>query len=550
MPSPSTKDLISHAVFMLAVLLLANHRVLLSGYPYGDDWIYELVRLVQFSAALAEHQIPPFWANDTYAGYGSPVFIFYSPLYLLLGHCWLQTGVEVVTAAHLSIMLLQLACMMAITGIFSEINYFERVNSLESSKIAIAVFMFSPYIIYDFMVRNAGAELTALYLSPLVILAGIKTYRNNKYGLLYLTFSISLIILSHNLTALTLSALVLFSSVIMLFFRKNYFALIIITSLLLAIGATSWFWYPALSMKELVSIGNMTTDKFDFRSNYINLSDMFDYKNPKSTGPLTFIILSVALYSIWRGSVTKALIWILLILALVFIFLQTRSSIPIWETIPFMELFQFPYRMMGPLSLTLALLLGLGYSRINFQYKFIVLLLLVITNSLYSFSLYKPFSEEVTQHLAEIVSPEIIKLNSLPTTVSDEYLPISANKEARLERGITDELLHNSSDNQATSLSKNEYDRKEVRLDEHTGTILTFRTWHFPTWEVRLNEIPIPHYPDKDGLLTVDIPAGPQLITIHKVQPPSRNIGFVVSTISIMLVFLVLFFISRRNDST
>jgi hypothetical protein len=547
MSSPSTKDFISHAVFILAVLLLVNHRVLLSGYPYGADWILELVRLVQFSGALAESQIPPLWANDTYGGYGSPDFIFYSPLYLLLGHCWLQTGVEVVTAAHLSIILLQLVCMMALTGIFYEMNYFERINALESSKIAIAVFMLSPYMIYDFMVRNAGAELTALYLSPLVILAGIKAYRNNKYGLLYLTFSISLIILSHNLTALTVSALVVFSSIVMFLLYKNHFALLVITSLLLAIGVTSWFWYPALSMKELVSIGNMTGDKFDFRSNYASLSSMFDYRNPRSTGPLTLLILSVAMYSIWRGTISKALIWILLVLSLAFIFLQTRPSIPIWETIPFMELFQFPYRMMGPLSLTLALLLGLGYSGTKFRYKFTVLLILIITNSLYSLSLYKPFSDEITQHLAEIVSPEIIKLNSLPTTVSDEYLPVNANTAARLDRGITDELLQYDIDHQPVSPSSKNRAAREIRLDNQANTSLTFRTWHFPTWEVRLNQMPIPHYPDQDGLLTVDIPAGPQSITIHKVQPYTRIIGFIISAISLMLIFLSLLLTSAKS---
>jgi len=63
----------------LGVALGACLELIIMGYPQGNDWILELVRIVEYHAALSSGQAPPFWAGDLYRGFGSPIFVFYAP---------------------------------------------------------------------------------------------------------------------------------------------------------------------------------------------------------------------------------------------------------------------------------------------------------------------------------------------------------------------------------------------------------------------------------------------------------------------------------------
>src|SRR5258706_16477610 len=53
--------------------------LLFGGFPLGHDWQYELVRVSEYQAALIAGQLPPYWSENLYAGYGSPVFFYYAP---------------------------------------------------------------------------------------------------------------------------------------------------------------------------------------------------------------------------------------------------------------------------------------------------------------------------------------------------------------------------------------------------------------------------------------------------------------------------------------
>jgi hypothetical protein len=59
--------------------LLYSHR----GLVVGHDLVLEIVRLVETKQALLG-QIYPRLAPDLYFGYGSPFFVYYPPLFLLL----------------------------------------------------------------------------------------------------------------------------------------------------------------------------------------------------------------------------------------------------------------------------------------------------------------------------------------------------------------------------------------------------------------------------------------------------------------------------------
>ena len=59
--------------------------LLLHGYPKGHDWLFELVRISEYRSALTSGQLPPAWAENLYGGHGSPIFLFYAPIFCFLG---------------------------------------------------------------------------------------------------------------------------------------------------------------------------------------------------------------------------------------------------------------------------------------------------------------------------------------------------------------------------------------------------------------------------------------------------------------------------------
>ena len=70
--------------------------LLRGGFPNGHDTLFELVRISQYREAFAAGQWPPFWSEHLYAGYGSPVFLFYAPLFSAAASvaAWLAGSVE------------------------------------------------------------------------------------------------------------------------------------------------------------------------------------------------------------------------------------------------------------------------------------------------------------------------------------------------------------------------------------------------------------------------------------------------------------------------
>ena len=80
-------------LYLAIALYFCSLPYLTQGYPLSDDSVYGLIRVKEYQLALANHQLPPYWAENLYGGYGSPIFLFYAPLYMLVGTLfYLLTG--------------------------------------------------------------------------------------------------------------------------------------------------------------------------------------------------------------------------------------------------------------------------------------------------------------------------------------------------------------------------------------------------------------------------------------------------------------------------
>ena len=286
--------------------------------------------------------------------------------------------------------------------------------------------------------RNANAEYTALCLSPLAFYGLILIDRKPCFGGLILSAALALIITSHNLTALIMFPMILISALFLYSQKKTISIWVtIIGSIILGLAISAFFWVPALYYKSFVQIEQMMSGKFYYLNQFQSFISLFGYNDFFAIGLLTPIIIlcsmAVIFFSRRRNKLIYMKLYIFAICSSLFlIFLQTRASNIFWKIIPYMPLFQFPWRMMGPLALVTSVTAGLSFDlfcketpKKNIIMREILILLICITNAVGHIR----SSEPVPKDVSYIFTGEKIKYMGLPATVLDEYLPRGASND-------------------------------------------------------------------------------------------------------------------------
>jgi hypothetical protein len=120
-----------------------------------------------------------------------------------------------------------------------------------------------------------------------------------------------------------------------------------------------------------------------------------------------------------------------LVAAAALLFLTTRASTPLWETLPGLPLFQFPWRMLGPLALATALAAALAFAAF-FEHASarrrvvaeVAVFALCVFNALPVLTRVEPLPE-VARGL-DWLAPAAVRRGNQSVTVGDEYLPRGA----------------------------------------------------------------------------------------------------------------------------
>ncbi|MGR9086431.1 MAG: hypothetical protein ACU841_05070 [Gammaproteobacteria bacterium] len=522
---------------------------LLQGYPQGDDAVMGLIRVKEFQLALADHQFPPYWAGNLYGGYGSPIFLFYAPLYMFVATlCYLLTG-SIIGGSMLAITGLTVIGAAGMYLLVQEALADRSQLSQCAARIAVYLFVLNPYLISDRIIRIANSEFAALCLAPIAFYGLIRIKRDPLSGSLILAAGLALVILAHNLTAMTVMAMLLALSILLyrdaVSHRLGWF---IGGGLLLGLLLAVFFWLPVLYYKSLTHTEQLTQGIVDFHGHFKPLIAFFTNSDYFSMGLLNLWILVKSAQILWSGRrsgqkpVRIRLAEACLLFAPVFIFLQTRLSLPLWDRIPYLALYQFPWRMMGPLAIVISILAGLlfpVYYRGN-RYKSLkklelTVFLLCTVNALPNLYANEALSEFFIEKFVSSYETGRIRTLILTSTEVDEYLPKSA--KIRLEHFARDDapLILNAPAGAEVSV-----------LDESgTGIVLEataalpvrieLKRWFFPDWKATVNGMEHPVAVSDNGLLSVDIPPGHSRISLKLHPPILRRVGVRISLVAVLL---------------
>ena len=185
------------AVGISAVAVVVSvSPLLMRGFAMGHDWALELVRIAEFRHALQDGQWPPYWASNLYQGFGSPIFLFYPPLFLVVAAALDACGAGTLGAAVGALV------FFSVVGGILMWRFVRGVWPEHPAAAATGVVLFSlhPYLLADKWIRNANAEFAALSLLPGVLIGASSTEPRRAFW--WSAVCLALVILSHNIVAL------------------------------------------------------------------------------------------------------------------------------------------------------------------------------------------------------------------------------------------------------------------------------------------------------------------------------------------------------------
>jgi len=317
----------------------------------------QVARVFEMGKMLGSGVFPVRWVPDLGYGYGYPIFNFYAPLAYYIGGLFILLGFDALSATKM-----MMALGVVLAGIFMYFlarEFFGKLGGI----VAGLFYTYAPYHAINIYVRGDVAEFWAYAFIPLAFL-GI--YRKD---ILIGSIGFAAIILSHNLTAMMVIPFLLIAILFNCYIAfKNKKSFIINPSsliLLLGLSLSAFYWIPALLEMKYTNVASQIGGGADFRDHFVCLPQL--WLSPWGFGGsakgcidgMSFMIgklhtigslvaLVLAFITMRSKNYNSYKYYILLAFAgfVISIFFTLGISKPIWEAIPLMAFFQYPWRFL------------------------------------------------------------------------------------------------------------------------------------------------------------------------------------------------------------
>jgi len=523
------------------------------GFPRGHDWILELVRVAEYQAALAAGQLPPAWGENLYGGYGSPVFLFYAPLFSAVAALLGWALHSVAAGATLGLVLLTMVAvvttrrMLACACAWPAGSEAPGAVAAAAARVGVYVALLHPYLLADKFVRNADAEFAALCFVPIVLEGVLRARERPRAAFALISGGLALVILSHNLTALVAVGLALGAGLVAhppgrSPGRSGRPWAVVGAALAFGFALTAFFWVPAVSLTSWIRTDDLLRGKFDFHRQFPEILAVFGYRHFYAAGlvtPVALLAASAAAFHL-RDDPRRRLLVGALAAAVIFLFLLSRASTVVWESAPLLPLFQFPWRWVGPLALVTALAASLAFAallararpRLRVAAELAVFALCVL-NALPLLAMARPLPPRVSAQLPQLLTPEAVRRDHRSVTVLDEYLPRGANPELWKTQGAQQGPVVRVEGTAELAVIRDAGSRIQLRVRAAEPATLRIARWAFPGWKLEISGRAADWRVNEDGSIDVDVPAGETLVELRYRAPRERTLGLVVSGLAL-----------------
>lgn len=553
-------------IFILLVSLYAIFPLFKDGFfPIHDDT--QVARVNQMAIVLAEGIFPVRWVPDLGYGYGYPIFNFYAPFAYYVGGFFDVIGFDSLTATKIMIGL------GALCAAFSMYLLAKEFWGKSGAIISALLYMYAPYHAVNIYVRGAVCELWGYGLVPLVFWGLYKTfyilYYDTSSQLRYrkmwvysciTAVSYSLVITSHNLTAFMVTPF-LFIITILLFIllirHKKRDALFLLVGLLLGIIVAAFYWLPAaLEMKytnvlSVVGGGSDYKDHFVCVSQLVNSTWGFGGSAPGCLDGMSFkigkvgllmAIVSLSAIFFMRSKEKKYALLLSSIGAFVSVFLLLDYSKFIWDALPQMAFFQFPWRFLLLVIFFLSFIGGAVVSILPRYIKHIFIIIVVIFLIMSYKNLFVP-SKIIAKSSDAYVNKQVIQWET--SKISDEYMPQYFMR-PKSQKMISDKkVIFTTPEVSYRSLLHTSH-TISIEVNAKNNASALFPIASFPAWKVYIDEKKVSYDILNKGLL-VPIPQGKHIVTAKFEQTPIELIANTISLTGVLIMVIGIIYLRNRQ---
>ena len=537
------KHIIS-GVFVTLVLLLIAIPIVLPfahpGYFPSHDGEWAVVRLSDMFREIRDHQFPPRYSGNLNFGYGYPLFNFAYPLPYYIG-----LVLHTLKFSFINSIKLVFALSTIVSVVFMYLASKELWRNRWAGFVSALLYAYLPYRLVDLYARGSIGETVAFaFFSYLFfVLIRLYTYPKQKRYIPLIGFGIAGLVLSHNIMA------IFFLPIFLLFFGvlmwKHYKAYIVsfLSSLILGIGTAAFFWFPALSEKNLILLSQIPIA--DRTINYVTLAQLlfrpWGYGIPEAaTGGFTYqigwpqlvgLVVSAGITGFVFFKKKKiqdidraALFLVVSTVAMVLMMFSFTNSI--WETVPLLKEINYPWTLLGPIGFVISVLVGY-VTTVHIRWIKQGAVVLGIT----AIILYLPFAKP---EKFIYYDNNYYATNDATTTSSSEYTPLWVTDRPLSRPAQKVELISGqgtitnvSYSSKFTSFTANLAQEGNARIN----------TIYYPGWIITVDGKPvIPDYSNPKGVMDIALAQGTHTVTATFTETPARFASDIVSLVSLVLL--------------
>jgi hypothetical protein len=558
--------------------------------PVETDAELHIFRLHELGLLVRGGDYYPRWAPNFYHGYGYPIFNYYAPLAYYVGLLFeLWPFWDAVTAVKAGFMIALLAAALGMYG-------FVRDNwGRGPGFVAAAIYVYAPYVQYvDPHARGVLPESLSLGIFPLALWA-LDRLRKGGGARVWVTAVLltAAVILSHNLMGMLFFGLLCAWAGWQVASGRWQVAgskspphplapsprhPIIFSALLLGLGVAAFFWLPVLLERNAVTLQTLIGQggNYDFHTHFLSVQEMLASSLRLDWGasePAFRFNLGVAQ---WVMAVTAVVLLLLrrvrhgaqvlfFVLALAgLLFLMLPVSAPIWEALPFMAFFQFPWRLLGAAAAMCAVLAGAATDGLLWAGQKRQRVQEWLTAVLVSFTIILglPMSQPAPWgDFGEVNTLRMSLIENtgrwLGTTSTADYVPVTVDVVPGRKGDVVGGVAEGKPMDRVNwdVLPPGATVETQMIRPLHTRYImdtpqkLLFRLYlfDFPGWQVRVDgERVVTELGRPDGFIVVPVPAGRHVIDVEFGSTPARTMAQVVTAVSLALMGVVAWRLRRR----
>ncbi len=533
-----------------------------------DAATFHIYRSVLFSAARAEGILYPRWVQPINAGLGGPLFSFYSPLTYFVLDGLNNLGLPPPLGWRVLVSVILLA---AASGMFLLTQALELDAAAGIAATALYVYAF-PFLRELF--ERGSPEGFALALCPWVAWGLIRvTQHFSGRRVLVAALVWAAAILTHNLAALLM--LPFFAILLIGLAARRGWRVLGAPILVLGAGIllAAFFIVPFGFERNAVQLANaFQVDYGQVARNSLALNDLLALPASYDTGldnnsigdhlgwlsGLVIIASGLASVGMWRRHARwwAGLTALVVGFGLIGIWLQTPWSNGVWQTLTILALVQIRTRLLGLVSLAIALGGGLMLYALRARwrepvaYGVAALAILVALPVLYPQFQYryttfaaKPTPQQAAEFAMQASVPGLTAFNeflpvwrTVPFTDA-EAQAVAANMIANLPQGTR--VLQQNRRN----------DQIQVELDVPVPFAPEWSALYFPGWQAEVDGVPRALAPmPETGYSVMDlVPVGNHTLTLRYVGTTAQWVGTGISLATLCALVLFAFVGSKRR---